>query len=116
MTPDTRTKHGQPINPSKSPARAADVISLLSGVNYSAIIKVLAAIDLLAMRTEFSAEDLTYFADAPLARPLVGLPEFKERTDAAAALCEQLADGPYDPLTDPILGTTRRFKKRNVKA
>jgi hypothetical protein len=66
MNQRQRTPNGRLMR--NSSAVAADVITLLSGVNFGSVVKVLAAIDVLATHLGIDPADVVAFGSVPLER------------------------------------------------
>lgn len=89
---NNRVPMGRPaITHNSSAVVAADAVSLLSGVNFGSVEKVLAALQLIH---EFSGTDLqalVKLADIPLERVNPAEPQYRARARATRALCEDIA-------------------------
>jgi len=103
----TRTLGGNPtINGEVVPA---DAIALLSGVNFSAVAKVLAAIELIAEHAGMSSDLLCYLDDIPLDRVIVGEPEYNFRASKTREFVQSLADEWHGSDAGELLHLRGRF-------
>ncbi len=70
---------------------AADAITLLSGVNFNSVVKVLAAVEALRAICGTTPVSLVSFSDVPLDRCLLNSPQDEGRAAATRDLCEHVA-------------------------
>lgn len=102
-----RVPHGRPI-PGTDIVNS-DVIALLSGVNYSSVEKVLAAIRIIQQETGASFEDIVEFTSAATQSVRPDDPEYGERAKAALSFCQEVARDEDYAYTDYVLHLHRRF-------
>ena len=103
-----RTRDGETVPTGVGDVVPADVLALLSGVNFSSVEKTLAALTALQ---EYSGRDtalLAKLSSVPLHRVIVGDPRFEERARATMRVCEEIADTCSDEIDD-LLNLTNRF-------
>lgn len=99
----------------KKPVVAADVISLLSGVNFGSVEKVIAALHILtkcADMPQFAGTDaqaLIRLSDVPTHRVIVDDPEDTRRATNTLAACEAIVDSGAFTYLDDVLKLRGRF-------
>lgn len=113
MARHKRIEHGRPLDFKPAPAaRAADALALLSGVNFSSVVKVLAAIEALK-KTGLTAEEIVKFQSIPLIPVdfdgvhLDG--EHEARAEATDNLVSSIVKSGQANYLDYVLRLERRF-------
>lgn len=114
---ESRLRSGIPtIVFNKKPVVAADAISLLSGVNFGSVEKVIAALHILTEAStqlpQFAGTDsqtLIRLSDVPTHRVIVGAVEDSRRATNTLEACEAIVDSNKFIYLDDVLKLRGRF-------
>lgn len=108
-----RNLHGIPTLPvnGEPSVVVADAVALLSGVNFSSLVKVFAALE--AIKAVSGVTDLTNFAEVPLLRVDPSDSQFSERAERTDAFVKMVARDPgLSPELREALKLAERFQLR----
>ena len=105
-----RTSDGKPvIKYGKHSVVAADALSLLSGVNFGSVVKMLAALNALHSFTAVDMQALADYGNVPTERVQPDDVYDQIRADATLALCKGIADSRKYPHLEGVLKLRGRF-------
>ena len=105
-----RTRDGRPIKMRDgTEVVPADVLALLSGVNFGSVEKVLAALKVLHENSGTDLSLLTDLSGVPLHRVVLHDSRFRTRAENTLRVCEELSDRCIDKDVSEILNLAQRF-------
>jgi hypothetical protein len=107
--PPNKPRGNATIKSNRGPVVPADAISLLSGVNFGSVVKMLAALHALQEFTGTDIETLVRLSDVPLERVQPERSEDADRARATRGLIEDLVDSEQFDELDEILHLRGRF-------